>query len=94
MTDEDLDKLIEEVAEQLEQFSDKPEEPLNKDERKRRALLMAEGELLDRIKKAREKGSFNQEVKAAMDYNLLKEYGDKHPLLMNFMKSQMSWFGW
>ena len=35
----------------------------------------------------------NQEVKACMDYALLNEYGEKHPLLMNFMKSQMGWWG-
>ena len=48
---------------------------------------------LDRIKKAKEKGSMNQEVKACLDYALLTEYGEKHPLWMNFMRSQMGWWG-
>ena len=48
---------------------------------------------MNRIKEARESGNLNQEARASMDYGLLEEYGDRHPLLYNFMKSQVRWWG-
>ncbi|HJX11950.1 MAG TPA: hypothetical protein VJ377_00310, partial [Dehalococcoidales bacterium] len=93
MNNEELARLMTEISEGLTQLPDDPKKPLNKEQRKQKYLLQAKGQALQRIKDAREKGSQNQEIRASMDYSLLVEYGDKHPLLMNFMKSQMTWFG-
>ncbi len=92
MTDEELEALIKEVSEQIDKLSD-PEKPLSKEERKQKLLLQVEGEALEKIRTAREKGSIQQEIRASIDYALLKQYGKKSLFLMNFFKSQMTWFG-
>lgn len=94
MTDEELEALMQEVSEQIDKLSDNPNKPLTKEDRKRKLMLQLKSEALKKIKTAKEKGSLNQEVKACLDYALLVEYGEKHPFLMNFFKSQMTWFGW
>ena len=93
MNDDELEKLIREVSEQLGQLTARPENSLSRQERRKKVLLQARGAALDRIKQAKEKGSLNQEVKACLDYALLTEYGEKHPFLMNFMKSQIGLWG-
>jgi hypothetical protein len=92
MTDEELDKLMQELAEQIKQLPEDRARPLSKAEKKRKLVLRARHEALDRIKAAREKGSLRQEGKAGMDYVLLTEYGDKNPLLFNFMKARSGWW--
>ena len=93
MTDEELDSLIKEFTEQLEQIPQEDRKhPLTKEQRTQRVMLRAKCEALNRIKEARGKGNFRKEVQASMDYNLLVQYGHKHPLLLNFIKSQMTWF--
>jgi len=93
VNEDELETLIREVSEQLGQLTARPEKSLSREERKRKVLLQARGAALDRIKQAKEKGSLNQEVRACLDYALLTEYGEKHPLLMNFMKSQIGLWG-
>ena len=88
-----MEALIKGVSEELEQLNAEPEKSLSKKDRRRKILLEAKGAVLEKIKQAKEKGSLNQEVKACLDYAMLNEYGEKHPLLMNFMKSQMGWWG-
>jgi hypothetical protein len=90
---EEMEALIKKVSEELEQLDAEPEKSLSKKDRRRKVLLQARSAALDRIKKAKEKGTMSQEVKACMDYALLTEYGEKHPLLMNYMKSQIGWWG-
>jgi hypothetical protein len=94
MTGEELETLIQETSEQIEQLSGDPEESLAKKDRNRKIVLQAKLQTLKRMQVAKEKGNFNQEVKAGVDYALLCKYGEKHPFLMNFVKSQMTWFGW
>jgi hypothetical protein len=94
MTDEELETLIQEVSEQVKKLPEEREKPLSKEERKQKTMLQLEGEILQKIKTAREKGSLNQEIRACVDYSLLKQYGKKNFFLMNFFKSQMTWFGW
>lgn len=94
MTDEELVTLIQETSEQIDQLSSDPEEKLTRQERSRKIVLQAKLQTLKRIQAAKEKGNFNQEVKAGIDYAMLCEYGEKHPFLLNFLKSQMTWFGW
>ena len=94
MTDEELEALIQEVSEQIKQLPDGSETKLSKEERKQKLMLQLRSEALKRIKTAKEKGSLNQEVRACMDYALLTQYGDKNPFLLNFIKSQIGWWGW
>ena len=93
MTNKELDTLIKEVSEQISQLPESNEKKLSREERKRKVLLQAKSQALNRIKEARESGNLNQEARASMDYGLLEEYGDRHPLLYNFMKSQVRWWG-
>ena len=92
MTDEELEKLIQEITGQMEQLPG-PEKSLNRKERRQKLLLQLELEALNKIKEAKKKGSLRQEMKAGVDYALLKEYGKKHPLLINYIKSQSGWYG-
>jgi len=92
MTDEELERLKVELAEQLEQLSGDNKD-LSKEERKRKFLLRAKDNTLDRIKEAREKGAVRQETRASIDYALLNEYGHRNWLIYNLAKSRMSFFG-
>ena len=91
MTKEELEALIKEASEELDKLPDDPEKPLTKKERARRAVLRAQLRTLDKMKEAKEKGNLQQEIQAGVDYALLTKYGEKHPFLMNFIKSQMTW---
>ncbi len=92
MNDEELVALIQEIKEQIEALSD-PEKSLSKEERTRKVILQMKRDTLERIKSAKEKGNLQQEIRAGMDYTLLCNYGEKHPFLMNFIKSQIGWYG-
>ncbi len=92
MTDEELETLIQEMSEQIDRLEN-PEKPLTREEKRQKTLLQLQKEALERIKTAKEKGNVLQEVKAGVDYTLLKEYGKKHPLLINYIKSQAGWYG-
>ena len=92
MTDEELETLIQETSEQIAKLSD-PEKPLNKEEKKRKLILRLQNDALERIKKAKEKGNQHEEIRAGMDYALFTNYGDKNPLLINYIKSQTRWYG-
>ena len=94
MTDEELKTLIKETSEQIDQLPDDPEKPLTKEEKNRKLMLRLERETLERIKEAKKKRSLHQEMKASVDYALLKQYGEKHPFLLNFFRSQTGWLGW
>ena len=93
MTDAELAELIRETAGQLEKLSGEAGKPLTKEEKNRKAVLQLKSEALERIKEAKQKGSLRQEIKAGIDYALLEKYGEKHPFLMNFIKSQTGWYG-
>jgi len=93
MTDEELDNLMQEVSGQIAQLTGDPEKPLDRAERKRKYVLQSRRSALDSIKEAREKGNVNQESKACIDYALWTEYGERHWLLFNLMKSQTWWRG-
>jgi hypothetical protein len=92
MTDEELATLIQEVSEQLERLENS-EKRLTREDKRQKTLLELQKEALERIKEAKEKGNLQQEIKAGVDYALLKEYGKKHPLLINYIKSQSGWYG-
>jgi hypothetical protein len=92
MTDEELEKLIQETSEQLDKLSD-ADKPLAKEERRRKLVLELQGQVLQKIKDAKEKGHLQQEIRACMDYAVLKNYGGKHPLIFNYIHSMTRWYG-
>jgi hypothetical protein len=94
VTPEELDRLVDDITGQLEGLVDDPEKPLGRKERRRRVLLLAKKEALERLKAAREHGDLNKETRASLDYSLLTEYGEKHPLLFNIIRSQLGWWAW
>ena len=91
MTEEELDNLTQEISREIERLPDDPEKPLGRKEKKHRLVLRARRQALDKIKEAKEKGDFNREIGANMDYALLTEYGEKNVFLYNFMKARLSW---
>jgi tRNA U34 5-carboxymethylaminomethyl modifying GTPase MnmE/TrmE len=95
MTAEELEKLIDEISGELEKLTDDPEKPLAYKERRHRSVLRARKAALERAKAAMEEGNVNKETQASLDYGLLTEYGEKHPLLFNLVKSQIGfWLRW
>jgi hypothetical protein len=95
VTAEELDKLMKDISGELEKLADDPENPLSRSERKHRSVLQARHAALERIKAAKEEGNFGKETQASLDYGLLTEYGERHPLLFNFVRSQVrSWLQW
>ena len=95
MTVEELDKLINEISLELETFTEEREKTLKYKERRHRSVLRARKDALERAKDAVEKNDFNKETQASLDYSLLTEYGERHPLLFNLVKSQMGfWLRW
>ena len=92
MNDEELEQLIKDASEQIDKLSDR-EQSLTKEERNRKIVLELQKEALAKIKAAKEKGSLTQEVRASIDYALLTRYGEKHPLLLYFLKAQHLWYG-
>lgn len=92
MTDEELEKLQQEVSGKLEELRNITEEQLNYKERRHRTVLRARKQALDRLKKAREEGNLHQEARAGMDYTLLTEYGERNIFLYNIMKARLFWW--
>ena len=94
MTDEEMDALIQDTSAQIEALPDNPEKPLTKEEKNRKLVLQLQAEALKKMREAKTKGNLYQEARAGMDYTLLKNYGEKHPFFMSFLKAQTRWWGW
>ncbi len=95
MNVKELDKLIETISGELEKLAENPEESLSRAEKKHRSVLRARKAALEETKAAMEEGNLNKEIQASLDYGVLTEYGERHPLLFNFVRSQMkSWLRW
>ena len=92
MTDEELEKLRIDLSQQIERLSRIPDKQMSRTERKRRVVLRARREALDKIKRARDDGSLHQEARASLDYALLTKYGERNVFLYNFMKARTSWW--
>ena len=84
MTDEELQKALQEVSESLDNL---PESSKSETERHRRLLLLKK-ETLQKIKEAREKGNKEQELNNTVYYSLLNTWGEKHPYLVSLMMSR------
>ncbi len=90
MTDEELQQTIQEVSESLDKLSD-PDQPLTKEEERRRRILLYKKEILQKIKEAREKNNIRQEHAHTLTYGLLTSLGAKHPYLMYLLQSKFRW---
>ena len=87
MTDEDLEREMQELSENIDELA--KADSLTKQEKRRRNILELKKETLGRIKQAKEKKNQSQEIKLTMDYALLEEYGEKHPLLLHFARIKL-----
>jgi len=88
MTDEELQQKLQNTSESLDKLPDS-DKPLSKEERRRKHMLLLKKETLLRIKLAKEKKDLNQEIKCNMDYALLEEFGEKHPLLLHLARVKL-----
>ena len=85
MTDEELQQAMQAVSEGLNKLSD-PDEPLTKEEKRRKGVLLSRKYALDGIKEAKEKGDRRREITSTIDYSLLTDMGEKHPFLAHIMR--------
>lgn len=90
MTDEELENSIREVTRGLDEMAGL-ERPLNKDEARKRQMLLMERNTLRRIKEAREKNDINTEHANLANYGLLKSWGAKHPFLAFLLQAKFRW---
>ena len=90
MTDEELDKITQEIAAEIEQFSGDFESPLGKAEKKHLRILGARLRALERIRAVKEKGSVDQEAKACMEYAMITEYAEKNPILLALLRVRLA----
>jgi len=91
---EELQKLVDEISGELAKLADDPEKPLGRADRKHRLVLLARKEALERVKTAVAEGNVIKETQASLDYGLLTEYGERHPLIFNFMRAQTRGWRW
>ena len=87
MTDEELKQTMQAISESLAKLSD-PDQPLSKEEERRKYLLLLKKETLEKIKSAREKNQKTEELRQSMVYGLLESWGEKHPNLMRVVRSK------
>ena len=87
MTDEELEKTIQEVSESLDNLP----EPDEHTPRHRREMLLLKKKTLFKIKEAKKKGNSSQELRNSVYYSLLTSWGEKHPFLLSLVMSQLRW---
>jgi len=90
MTDEELQRAIQEVSKELDKLSNR-EKPLTKKEKRHRQILSLQKETLQKIKEARAKNDTIQERALTIDYGLLTSMAEKHPFLTGFLRSKFKW---
>jgi len=84
MTDEEMDRALQEVSEQIRKLPE-DEKSLSKEERKHRQLLLSQKNVLEKMKLAREKGDANLEVQCAVAYGMLTSWLGKYPYLLRLL---------
>jgi len=88
MSDEQLQRALQEVSEGLDKLSD-PDRPLTGEEKKYQAKLLRRQTVLSQIKMAKEKNRKDVELYYTTIYDMLVPWGEKHPVLMFFMLNMM-----
>ena len=89
MTNEEIDVILQEIADELKQWSEYEKE-LTKQDKRHINLLFAKKDTLEKLKEARAKGKSQQEFSLTVSYGLLTSIGEKYPLLISFIKSKTS----
>ena len=90
MTNEELQRELQNISEAIDRLSNS-DEPLTKQEKRRKHILLLKKETLQKIKEAREKNQKDQELLHTANYGLLTSLGEKHPYLMHLIKSNLRW---
>ena len=90
MTDEELQRELQNISESLDRLADS-DEPLTKQEKRRKQFLLLKKQTLQQIKQAKEKKDFIQESDHTVTYGLLTSVGEKHPFLMGLLRSKFKW---
>jgi ElaB/YqjD/DUF883 family membrane-anchored ribosome-binding protein len=90
MTDEELQGEIQKVSEDLDKLFNS-EQPLTKEEKKRKKMLSLKKRILTQIRDARQRNDKVQEFNSTIDYALLTTLGEKQPFLMHFLRSKFGW---
>lgn len=88
MTDEELEQEIQDVSDAIDRLS-KSDDPLTKQEKRRKHILPLKRDILLRMKQAREKKDTSQELRYSMDYGLLEEFGDRHPIWLHLARIKL-----
>ena len=87
MTDEEIVKTIQELRDDIEKMSD-PGKTLTKGEKRRKHILKQKEENLLLVKEAREKDNVSMEMKHMINYGLLENMTEKHPILAFFLRAK------
>ena len=90
MTDEELQKEIQNICESIGNLPES-DEALSKEERRNKVILSLKKDILENIKDAREKNERDKELQNTMAYGLLTSLGEKHPYLMSLLQSSLRW---
>ena len=88
MTDEELEKEIQEVSENINKLSDS-DKPLTKEEQRRKQTLLLREETLKAIESAKKRGDLSREITMGIDYALLTSWGESHPFLTHLMRVRL-----
>ena len=93
MTDEELEKLAQEISGELERLDIDPGSPPGRDDDKHTRVLKARKKAIDNIKTAKEKGNIDREAKACLEYAIITEYAERSPLWFILARMRLaSWF--
>lgn len=90
MTDEQLQRALQEISESIDKLP-QSDEALSSEERKRKVVLSMKKQVLERIKDAREKNEKGQELYEIIVYGLLTSVGEKHPYLASLIRANIRW---
>ncbi len=87
MTNEELEKMLQEVNEKLAKFG--PENKLSNQEWRQYVRLKQEKDLLVNIQKCRTNGNATQEIKHLSQYSLMKDSNKMNPFLRYIMQLKL-----
>ncbi|MFC1993003.1 hypothetical protein ACFLV3_04255 [Chloroflexota bacterium] len=93
MTDEELEREIQKLDENIKRLTNS-KEPLSKVENRRKYAFMMMKDTLKRVKEARAKNRTHQEYQGLAMYALLDEWKDRHPILLQMARVRMGLHSW
>ena len=90
MTDEELQRAIQDVGENIEKLSNS-DKPLTKKENGYKQELLHRQRVLYKIKEAKEKNRRDDEMYNSILYSLLTSRIGKYPFLVRFIMNKFRW---